>query len=600
MWQWRRDRKLRRILAELQTALDQVDAFRSGREPESFQVAFGRLWDFVDKYAPRVSEPEVAAALVDATRVVIMLGSAAGSWERVSAAGLILASGLARVALLVEQRDNLRRPPTVYLERLRGICDEALYGMHRAGTPTSVARTAEVITASSYTTRQLMQAATPDQLLAMSKGRKYLLKVLRSLPRAADSGTVSGETLTELESSSWSLMLQNVVAANELPIDEMFLHAYVTGAVTPMAAVYAERDILYLVSGSRGGAAVRFLRDADLAHPPVSVELPGWDITVVRSLRDRADTVFETAASRGRRAVARDLDGVLTRIGDLALAPLLDAWPDLRRVAIVPIGESQALPLSNAHVDGRVWGSVVDTTIAPNAQSLLVAALQQRTPNGQVAVLGDTGHGKTFLPWVAPEVTAVARVHGQGPSYLRESSDDDNKPALRGGTTTRLRTVDKLPSTGVAAETTPNHLIETICSAAIVHLACHGFVPSGGEKLPVLLLGGELNFRELELRQLQVGSTIVLSACSVGGSIREVPLEVLGFPAMLLSVGARSVIASQWPVADDRDTVKFSVSLHEHLLSQKDPSVALASASEEARRAGVPSTVWGGFAVYGT
>ncbi|BBZ09599.1 hypothetical protein MDOR_37680 [Mycolicibacterium doricum] len=75
--------------------------------------------------------------------------------------------------------------------------------------------------------------------------------------------------------------------------------------------------------------------------------------------------------------------------------------------------------------------------------------------------------------------------------------------------------------------------------------------------------------------------------------------ELIGFPAVLLGSGVRSVLAPVWPVLDNTDTVDFVVGLHRCMRAGVAPATALSQAIGEVCNAGVPAAVWGVFAAYG-
>lgn len=70
---------------------------------------------------------------------------------------------------------------------------------------------------------------------------------------------------------------------------------------------------------------------------------------------------------------------------------------------------------------------------------------------------------------------------------------------------------------------------------------------------------------------LRAGSLIVLSACDLAGFGSGAPAEQLGFPAVLLAGGARSVVAALWPVPDSRKTVRLMTDFHRRLETAETP-----------------------------
>lgn len=585
-----RDREVRRIGARLEALLSKTSDFTAGQGSASYEEIADQLFGFIKELTPSVPvDPVRAGAVFDAARASLILESAAHAWPRACAVGLALAGSVAKLATVSAERGE-KFLPSGFWERLRGVADEAVYAAHRAASPTGAAWIVESITGGSYTTRQLVQEIPVGDLEALADWAEREARSLSNVPLVTFE---NGSSVPGLERAAWGHLVQQAEASLSLPPDEMLAFSIASGSITPLAARISRRDIVYLVAGSRGGAAIRFFHGDKVSSPPQHIDLPDCGLADVRRFREQIEQVYSNASRSGRRAVARKLEAIGDEIGRAALLPLHAEWPDLHRVALIPFGEMQSLPLTNARLFGDPWSSLVDTTVAPNAQCLLVSSLQPRTTASPYpVVLGDPGFGESYLPWVEPEVEAVAAVYSPNPArrgdVQNEHADDDATGNLR-----------ELRMTKTQVSKVAEGVLDKICRADIVHLACHGLVPAGGERLPLLYLNGVLSIDELEGRRLRRGSVFVLSACSAGGSLREAPLELLGFPATLLSIGASAVIASMWPVPDSKDTVQFMVDLHRQLLTGLSPSAALAAATAAAVRVGVPYSVWGSYAVYG-
>lgn len=201
-------------------------------------------------------------------------------------------------------------------------------------------------------------------------------------------------------------------------------------------------------------------------------------------------------------------------------------------------------------------------------------------------VLGDPGSGSTFLKYVDPEVESIRRIYGIRAAEPSELTQND---------VTTLRRLEVDPE----SESSATSLIDAISRANTIHLACHGSVSTHDGNSPRLFLQGSLLLEDLVQARLTSGSTMVLSACSVGGNTADAPLEILGFPATLLAIGARNVIASMWPVPDNAHTVRFMNDIHLRLADGLPASKALAQATRDAIAANSPAAVWGGFSAFG-
>lgn len=223
------------------------------------------------------------------------------------------------------------------------------------------------------------------------------------------------------------------------------------------------------------------------------------------------------------------------RLGALLLGHLPNSDD---HIVIVPTGSLHLLAwgaLPQLHA--RPW------SVAPSAQTWLAADLRPHRAGkeGVSAVFGPE------LPFAADEVLSVRTDVGQ-----------------------RLS-----PST--SAET-----LAAIDGASIGHIAAHGRFRNDNAHLSYLeMAGGPLYVHDLE-SVANIPPVLVLSACDIGavGLLRGD--EVLGFPAVALASGVRTLVASLLPVEDGaaRDLM---VEFHRRLRSGEPPGRALAAANAELR-----------------
>jgi CHAT domain-containing protein/Tfp pilus assembly protein PilF len=90
---------------------------------------------------------------------------------------------------------------------------------------------------------------------------------------------------------------------------------------------------------------------------------------------------------------------------------------------------------------------------------------------------------------------------------------------------------------------------------SVVHVASHFAFAPGNERNSVLLLGAgrTLSLQELSVMDFNQVEQLTLSACdtATGGGTNENGAEVEGLAAQVQLQGAKAVLASLWPVADD-------------------------------------------------
>ncbi len=124
-----------------------------------------------------------------------------------------------------------------------------------------------------------------------------------------------------------------------------------------------------------------------------------------------------------------------------------------------------------------------------------------------------------------------------------------------GATVERLRTVLERATTG--------------------HIACHARFEVDNPMFSSLRLAdGDLNVYDLE-RMSRVPDVVVLSACDSGFSEAHPGEELMGLSSALLSLGAKSLVASVGLVPDSEATRELMVGLHRGLISGLGPAEAL-------------------------
>jgi CHAT domain-containing protein len=113
--------------------------------------------------------------------------------------------------------------------------------------------------------------------------------------------------------------------------------------------------------------------------------------------------------------------------------------------------------------------------------------------------------------------------------------------------------------------------------AALAHVAAHGTFRTDNPLFSAIeLADGPLTAYELERLRRPPG-IVVLSTCDSGRSTVAPGDELLGFSAVLLGLGTRTLIASMLPVPAQA-TVALMVELHRRMSDGAGPAEALAAA----------------------
>lgn len=251
----RLSRTQRRLVAEHDAALAQAVAFFNGEG--DYKKTAERLLAFLREHAPATADPLVAGALFDIARASLQFESAASSWVRASAAASTLASAVTALQLAAERAGQRHLDPR-FQSRLRGFADEALYVLHRAGSPSGVACAAEAMIGASYLDRQMLETVDLEQLGPLQLWIDRLAEGARRIHMLPTEPVAS---VTEGERISWSQLTTDAAVAITLPADELVNHALASQATTLVAAHLAARDVIYVVAGSQSGATVRFHHD---------------------------------------------------------------------------------------------------------------------------------------------------------------------------------------------------------------------------------------------------------------------------------------------------------------------------------------------------
>ncbi|BAJ33062.1 MULTISPECIES: CHAT domain-containing protein [Kitasatospora] len=154
----------------------------------------------------------------------------------------------------------------------------------------------------------------------------------------------------------------------------------------------------------------------------------------------------------------------------------------------------------------------------------------------------------------------------------------------------------------IGGEATRAALFAALESSGLVHLAGHGVVTTGsGFERGVHLSDGPVTAGDLVGRRIRAGA-VVLSGCETGVNEQRPGDEPVGLPRALLLGGARSVLVSQWRVADESSR-ELLTSFHQRLAAGDPPARALHHAAVEVSRIaeGPPRHLyhWGAFVLVG-
>jgi hypothetical protein len=293
----------------------------------------------------------------------------------------------------------------------------------------------------------------------------------------------------------------------------------------------------------------------------------------------------------------RDPAGVLgPALLDSALALLP---PSVTRLLVVPDGPLHRLPFDALRLaDGRYVVERYTVGLVPSAGALATLRERPARPDTQataVLALGDPAfareqgeravRGELFrdafdrsggLPRLAAAGDEVREVARYAPSAVVRVRDDASEAFVKHTALERF---------------------------GVLHFATHALVDESTLARTALALspgGGEDGFLSpADLAALRLDANlVVLSACRTAGGVIVAGEGLQGLTAPLLEAGARSVVATQWRIAD-RSTAQLVDEFYGAMAAGRPVAEALRAAKLAAIGRGAPPRDWAAFTVVG-
>ncbi|ELS32104.1 CHAT domain-containing protein [Pseudanabaena catenata USMAC16] len=267
-----------------------------------------------------------------------------------------------------------------------------------------------------------------------------------------------------------------------------------------------------------------------------------------QTIRSYLGSIHPASDNKGQKLLSQKIYNWLIR-------PAVDsqALKEKQTLVFVLDGLLRKIPMA-ALYDGKQY--LIENyavALSPGLKLLETQSLEQKQIRSVVAGISTARNGFNPLPAVETEVVAISQATS-GNKLLNQ-------------------------------EFTPSALSKSIESkmANVVHLATHGQFSSKQEDTFLLTWDGRLNIRELSelLQKRETGQSgaidlLVLSACdTAAGDDRA----VLGLAGLALKSGARSTIATLWPVKDNVAS-RLMVKLYQDL---GKPHVSKAEALRQAQ-----------------
>lgn len=220
------------------------------------------------------------------------------------------------------------------------------------------------------------------------------------------------------------------------------------------------------------------------------------------------------------------------QVYDWLIRPAEDALSNTETLVFVPDGLLRSIPMSALYDGDHYLIENYAVALSPGLQLMSAQSLNQLERETIVAGISEARHGFTALPAVESEVVHIGQLASANPLLNREFTSDALAKAV------------------------------STSSATIIHLATHGQFSSRLEDTFLLTWEDRLNVKELsELLSARDNNRdraielLVLSACdTAAGDDRA----ALGLAGLAVKSGARSTIATLWPVRDEAAALLMS------------------------------------------
>jgi CHAT domain-containing protein len=274
-----------------------------------------------------------------------------------------------------------------------------------------------------------------------------------------------------------------------------------------------------------------------------------------------------------------EFQAVSTRLFELLFAPVRDDLKPVTSLVLVPDGFLAQL----------AFGSLID-------------ALARRFLVEEVAVSiapGLPGFADTRMHTSAARRISSVLVVGNPD---RAAATDDRVPSLPHADAEAAAVADLYTRSTLLsrAAATKRGVLEALRRASEVHFAGHAVVNYTRPELSRLLLTpdrgdtlGSLFGEEIERLRLDHVELVVLAGCGTASGRVTRGAGVMGLGQRFLYAGAKSVIATLWPI-DDQQSAPLFVDFHRHWIRGLGPAEALRAAQLQALRAGKDPQYWAG------
>lgn len=312
-------------------------------------------------------------------------------------------------------------------------------------------------------------------------------------------------------------------------LDNFFREACLTGRAANIDQIDPTAAIVYPIILADRLEVVLSLPNQPLHHYATAIPQPQLEETFL----DMRRSLRRTASQPERMKMAQQVYNLLIRPLEADLAA-----QQIKTLAFVLDGALKNLPMAALHDGKQFLMEKYAIALTPGLQLLDPRPLQRQQLKLLVGGLSEGRQGFVALPGVAQEID---QIQSEVPAQVLFNQNF-----------------------------TSEQLQQQISSAPfpVVHLATHGQFSSNANETFVLVWDSRLDVKQLgELLQARDQATrtpielLVLSACQTADGDRR---AALGLAGVAVRSGARSTLATLWPV-DDESTSSFMVHFYQEL-----------------------------------
>lgn len=277
---------------------------------------------------------------------------------------------------------------------------------------------------------------------------------------------------------------------------------------------------------------------------------------VNKSQEQVEQTLKQLSAALNPVSDVRDRNRLSQQVYNWLIIPLENQanLKDSKTLVFVLDGLLRNIPMSALYDGQQYLIEKYAVTLSPGLQLMQGTSLKSNNIKAVVAGISEARSGFSPLPGVKSEVKQISEKVNSASTLLNE----------------------RLTEASLSSKLKKG-------SANVVHLATHGQFSSRLDDTFLLTWDGQINIKELsellrnrQSRQSQNIDLLVLSACDTAAGDNR---AVLGLAGLAVKSGARSTIASLWPVKDQA-TVTLMNSFYENLLK---PGTTKAEALRQAQ-----------------